>query len=85
MEELFFQPNIASTSYMDRSKKKKMNKKRPKKNNWYDWLINYVPNPIGNALDGFKEKVVTPFKTNTPDEYGKQTMYGSGNRPTQKI
>ena len=56
-----------------------------KKKNRYDWLINYVPDPIGNTLDGFKEKVVTPFKTNTPDEYEKQTVYGSGNRPTQKI
>ena len=67
--------------WTDLNKKKQMNKK----NNRYDWLINYVPDPIGNTLDGFKEKVVTPFQTNTPDEYEKQTVYGSGSRPTQKI
>ena len=28
-----------------------------------------------------KDKVVSPFKTNNPEEYGKQSKYGTENRP----
>ena len=44
---------------------------RPIKNNWYDWLINYISEFIEK---GFKGKVIGPFKINTP----KQIMYGKG-------
>ena len=30
------------------------------------WLINNVSSPIGKTADGFKHKVLSPFKINTP-------------------
>ena len=42
------------------------------KNTWYDWLINYIPEPIRKRVGGFKDKVISLFKTNTPT----QTVYG---------
>ena len=44
------------------------------KNTWYDWLINYILEPFRKGLGGFKDKIVSLFKTNTP----KQTVYGRG-------
>ena len=32
---------------------------RSTKNAWYDWLINYIPEPV--------RKCISPFKTNTPN------------------
>ena len=43
------------------------------KNTWYDWLINYILEPFRKGLGGFKDKIVSLFKTNTP----KQTVYGA--------
>ena len=43
-------------------------------------LINYIPEPIRKIARGFKDKVVSLFKTNTP----KQTEYGRGKKPNQK-
>ena len=60
-----------------------MNKKRPIKKNWYDWLISYIPDPIIKIVGGFKDKVVARFKTNTPKDYGKQTVYGRGKKPSK--
>ena len=57
---------------MDKSEQKEMKKIRPIKKNWYDWLINYIPEPIRKSVGGFKDKVASLFKTNTP----KQTKYG---------
>ena len=51
-----------------------MKKIRPIEINWYEWLINYIPEPITKIVDGFKDKVVNLFTTNTP----KQTVYGRG-------
>ena len=57
-----------------------MKKIKPIKNTQYDWLIkydwlnNYIPEPIRNCVGGFKDKLVILFKTNTP----KQTLYGRG-------
>ena len=45
---------------------------RPIKNSWYGWLIYYIPVPIRKNVGGFKDKVISLFKTNTP----KQTVYG---------
>ena len=39
-----------------------MNKISPIKNIWYDWLINYIPEPIRESLGNFKEKIVSLFK-----------------------
>ena len=76
IEELFFKPIIVSTDDMDKFEQKEMKKIRPIKNNWYDWLINYIPEPIRKNVGGFKDKIVSLFKTNTP----KQTVYGRGKK-----
>ena len=51
-----------------------MKKRRPIKNTWFDWLVNYVPVPIKKSAGGFKDNIVSLFKTNTP----KQPLYGRG-------
>ena len=57
--------------------KNKENKKiRPIKNTSYDWLISYIPEPIRKSVSGFKDKVISLFKTNTPT----QTVYGRGKK-----
>ena len=61
---------------MDKFEQKVMTKIRPIKKTWYDLLINYIPEPIRKSLGGFKDKIVSLFKTNTP----KQTMYGRGKK-----
>ena len=42
-----------------------MKKIKPVKNTWYDWLINYIPEPIRKNEGGFKNKIVGLFETNT--------------------
>ena len=64
---------------MDRFEKNDMKKIRPIKNTWYDWLINYIPEPIRKSVAGFKDKIVSLFKTNKP----KQTVYGRGKKLSQ--
>ena len=54
IEELFFKPIIASIDDMDKFEQTKMKKIRPIKNTWYDWLVNYIPNPIKKSVGGFK-------------------------------
>ena len=61
---------------MDKFEQKEMKKIRPIKNTWYDWLINYIPEPIRKIVGGFKDKIESIFKTKTP----KQTMYGRGKK-----
>ena len=51
---------------MDKFEQKEMMKMRPIKNTWYDWLINYTSEPIRKSTGGFKDKIVSLFKTNTP-------------------
>ena len=36
--------------------KKEMKKGRPIKKTWYDWLINYISEPIRESMGGFKDK-----------------------------
>ena len=45
-------------------------------NTWYDWLINYNPEPIRKVAGGFEDKVASLFNTNTPI----QTVYGRGKK-----
>ena len=52
------------------------NKNIEKKYTWYDWLINYIPEPIKKIVGGFKDKVVNLFNTNT----SKQTVSVTGNK-----
>ena len=35
-------------------KNENMEKIRPIKNTWYDWLINYIPKPKRKSVGGFK-------------------------------
>ena len=61
---------------MGKFKEKEMKKIRPIKNTWYDWLISYISESIRKTEVGFKDKVISLFKTNTP----KQTVYGRGKK-----
>ena len=82
MEKLFFKPIIVSKDDMDKFEPKKMKKIRPAKNTWYNWLSNFIPEPLTISVGGFKDKNVCLFKKNTP----KQTIYGRGKKPkTQDI
>ena len=61
---------------MYKFEQKEMKKIRPIKNTWYDWLINYIHKPIRKSVCGFKDKIVSLFKKNTP----KQIVYGRGKK-----
>ena len=61
---------------MNKFEEKEMKKIRAIKNTWYDWLINYIPQPIRKGVDCFKDKVISLFKANTP----KQKVYGDGKK-----
>ena len=72
----FYTHYIVSTDDMDKFELKEMKKIRPIKNNWYDWLINFIPEHIRKSVGGFKDKIIRLFDTNTP----KQTVYGRGKK-----
>ena len=36
-----------------------MKKIRHIKNIWYDWLINYIPDPMRKSVGGFKDKIAS--------------------------
>ena len=61
---------------MVKFEQKEMKKIKPVKNTWYDWLINYTVEPTRKSIVGFKDNVISLFKTNTP----KQAMYGRGKK-----
>ena len=44
-----------------------------------EWLINYISEPIRKSVSGFKGKIVSLFKANTP----KKTVYGRGKKPSK--
>ena len=44
--KLFPKPNNTTIYHKDRFEKIEMKKIRPIKNTWYDWLINYIAEPI---------------------------------------
>ena len=73
IEELFFKLIIVSIDNMDKFEEKEMKKIRPFMIDWLkcDWLISYIPKPITKTVGRFKDKVISPFKTNTP----KQAVY----------
>ena len=54
--------------------KKEIKKLRPIKKRWYDYLINYFPEAIRRSVGSVKDKILSLFKTNTPE----QTMYARG-------
>ena len=55
IEELYYKLIIVSIDDMDRFEETEMNKMRPVKNTWYDWLLNYIPEPIRKSVGGFKD------------------------------
>ena len=59
IEELFFKPIIVSIDDMDKFEQKEMKKIRPIKNTWYDWLIDYILEPITNIVGDFEDKIVS--------------------------
>ena len=79
IEEPFFKPIMVSIDDMDKFKQKEMNKIRSIKNTWYNWLVNYVTDPIRKRVASFKNKAVSLFNPNTP----KQTVYGRGKKVSQ--
>ena len=67
---------------MERTEQKEMKKKRP---TWYDWSINYIPEPIRKIVGSFKDKVVSLFKINTPKNCSKKTVYRHETKPSKPI
>ena len=80
IEEILFKPIIVSIFDMDRFGQEKMMNKRPIKSTWNDWLNNYNSQLIRKIVAGFKHKVVSLFKTNIPQNYRKQNVYGRGKK-----
>ena len=74
IEVLFFKPIIVSIDDMDKFEQKEMKKIGRIKNSCYDWFINYIHESIRKSAGGFKEKIVSLFKTSSP----KQTVYEGG-------
>ena len=69
---------MVSIDDMDKFEQKEMKKIRQNKNNNYiiKAIINHIPEPIRKSIGGFKDKIVSLFRTNTP----KQTVYGGGKK-----
>ena len=61
---------------MDKFEQKEMKKIRPIKKTWYDCLINYISDIIRKSVGGFKDQIISLFRTNTP----KQTLYKRGKK-----
>ena len=74
--ELFSKPIIVSTDEMDKFEQQEMKKIRPIKNTWNNWLIDYILEPARKSSCGFKDKIASLLRTNTP----KQTVYGRGKK-----
>ena len=51
---------------VDEFEQREMKKIRPIKNNCYDWLINYITEPIRKSVGDFKDEIVSVSKTKTP-------------------
>ena len=71
---------MVSIDDMDKFEQNEMKKIGSIKNTWYDWLINYIPDPVRKSLGSFKDKILSIFKTNTP----KQTVYGRGKKLSKR-
>ena len=59
--KLFFKPIIVSKDHMNKFEEKEMKKIRSFKNNWFEWLINYIPEPIVKIVGGFKGNILSLF------------------------
>ena len=72
MQGLFFKQIIISIDDMDKFGEKQM-KRLFAKTTCYDWLINYIPEPIKKILVDAKDKIMSLFKTNTTEDCIKPT------------
>ena len=78
-----------SINDMDNLKKKELAKKRTFTKNtcydWYDWLINYVPEPIIKSVGWIKDQIMSLFKTK---DYSKpepvKIVYGNWKKNLKK-
>ena len=57
IEKLFFKPVIVLMDDMDKFEQKEIKEIRPIKNSWYNWLINYITEPITKIASDFKGKL----------------------------
>ena len=82
-------PINVSIRDMDKFEKKKIIKKRAfTKNTWYSWhsrLIKYIPEPIKETVDGFKDQIMGHFKAK---DYSKpesvKAVYGGGKKHSEE-
>ena len=68
---------------MNGFEQKEMKKIKAIQNTWYEWLTNYTLKPIRKTAGNFKDKIVTLFKINTPENYNRQTVYGRVKKPSE--
>ena len=47
---------------------REIKKSRSIKSTWYDWLINYIPDPIRKRIRSFEDKIVSLFKAKTSEQ-----------------
>ena len=73
IEELYFKPIIVSVDDVNKFEEKEMKNIGPIKNTW---LIHCISKVTRKITGGFKDEVVSFFKTNIP----KQTMYRRGKK-----
>ena len=50
----------------------------------YDWLVNYIPEPIKKTLGNAKDKIMSLFKTNTTEDCIKPTHVSNVYRGEKK-
>ena len=81
MEKLFFRVNNITTYNMDKFGKIEMKKIRPIKNSWYEWLINYIPDPTRKYVKDLKDEIESYFKSiNYEQAVPAHTDYGRGQK-----
>ena len=64
-----------------------MKKRSLEKNTWFDWynwLINYIPQPK-KTVGGVKDKIMSHFKTNTSNDYSKSACVNNVNGGGKKL
>ena len=70
-------------------KKQNWKKTRPVKNTWYDWLINYIPEPVRKSVSASKDRIASLYKSITLEQtVPDQTVYGRGqklSKPRKRI
>ena len=81
IEELFLK-QIISIYHMNKYGGKEM--RSFAKSTRYDWLVNYIPEPIKKTLGNAKDKIMSLFKTNTTEDCIKPTHVSNVYRGEKK-